>query len=256
VDSTRREADCLKSIVKILAASESWPELRFPKNYLVADLETLGLDVQNSNVVQIGFCTVQQDAILKELWDTDYFTIMLKWPPEKFVGKEDAIRTHGITAERSAKEGIDPKEALLLARDVFQWARDKKYKIIGHNFFRFDMPFFQTEFRRQGIDFEFKLDEIIDTGMLVKAMQLGMLPGVNEPSCEYWRRVSEMRARGVYFRLDGFCVPHFNLARHGADSSKAHDAGYDCFLTHLLLREMNYWIDSLNGGGECREVKR
>ena len=116
--------------------------------------------------------------------------------------------------------------------------------IVGHNLCKFDIPFLHGEASRYGIDINFLEDQVIDTGLLVKGMQLNLYPEAGEPIHSYWRRVISFWAKGVKFNLDKYCVSRFGLEKHGASTSCAHDAGYDCWLTHLVLCELNNIIDN------------
>jgi DNA polymerase III epsilon subunit-like protein len=121
--------------------------------------------------------------------------------------------------------------------------------IVGHNMFNFDIPFLTATAQRFGLNLGFRQDEQLDTGLLVKAMQLRMYPGTDERLYNYYRRVGDLRA-GVKWSLDRYCIQRFGLdKKHDVDALKAHDAGYDCFLTHLLLKELNAILE----GVECRK---
>jgi DNA polymerase III epsilon subunit-like protein len=177
---------------------------------------------------------------VQELWESDYTSVYLQWPEEVFHGKEQAIDIHGIDYKLCSEKGMPPKEAMILLHDIILWARSEGMMIVGHNLMRFDIPFLVKEFERAGITFEVHSNEIVDTAMLVKAMQLGMMPGNTERACKYWQRVANMYAAGVYYSLDRWCVGRFNLdKKYELSVEDAHDAGTDCFATHCLVLELN-----------------
>lgn len=238
------EARNLKEIVRRLAKTERWPNGKLPCDYLVLDTETTGTNTSDDSIVQIGFCLVRDCKISHDMWDDDFMSYTLKLPREKFIGKEAAINVHHIGYEKSQRCGIEPAEAYKMLYEVVQAAKAQGLLICGHNLYSFDVPFFQTELARLGIKFKFAPNEVIDTAMLVKAMQVGILPGEDESSYAYWSRVHSYRAKGVYFNLDRHCMGRFELHKHGASKDHAHDAGYDCWLAHLVVEELNKIVTS------------
>jgi len=235
----------LKEIVRRLAKTEKWPNGKLPCDYLVLDTETTGTNTSADSIVQIGFCLVRDCKISHDMWDTDYTSYTVKLREEKFIGKEGAIAVHHIDYAKSQKCGIEPADAYKMLHEVVQTAKAQGLYICGHNLYSFDIPFFQTELARLGINFKFAQNEVVDTAMLVKAMQVGILPGEGETSYAYWDRVRAYRAKGVYFNLDRHCMGRFDLAKkYGASKDDAHDAGYDCWLAHLVVGELNNIVTS------------
>jgi len=240
------EARALQRIIDDLAKTESWSNNRFPCDYLMIDTETTGFSSAKDRVVQLGMMLVKDCEPISHFWDEPYKALTLKWPAEHFVGREGAVNVHGIGPEKSWNEGIWPGEAMEILYHVIQYAREQGMMIAGHNLYKFDIPFLQAEMARAGFTaFQFYQNEIVDTGMIVKAMQLGMLPD-GDRVFEYWRRVSDMRARGIYWKLDGYCTDRFQLdEKYEIDTTSAHDAGYDCWITHCLVLELNKLLDAL-----------
>jgi DNA polymerase III epsilon subunit-like protein len=234
------ENENLRDIVKRLAKTENWPEPQLPCDYLVFDLETLGFDPARDMIVQLGFCLVRDCEVVHDLWDTDSSAMILKWPAECFEGRDGAINVHGITPEKSAAEGVDPDEVFGIVEDVVAYANKEGMQFCGHNLFAFDHGFLKRAMSDRGKKMDISQDSLIDTAMIVKAMQLGMKPDVDERAYSYYARVKQFRARGVYYNLDRHCVKRFGLdAKHGVDPDAAHDAGYDCWMTHLVVEELN-----------------
>lgn len=235
----------LKEIIRRLAKTERWPDNKLPCDYLVLDTETTGTNTHSDSIVQIGLCAVRDCKIVHDYSDQDFVSYILKLPKEKFVGAEEAVKVHGIDYEKSQRCGIPPEEAYKMLHEIVLDAMSKGMLICGHNLYSFDIPFLQTELGRMGIQFRFAQNEVVDTAMLVKAMQIGMLPGEDESAYMYWSRVREFRARGIYFSLDRFCIDWFELpAKYGVSKDHAHDAGYDCWMSHLLVAEMNRIVTS------------
>jgi len=242
-DAYRSEEVHLKEIINRLAVTEGWPHNKIPCDYLVVDTETTGTNTSVDSIVQIGVCHVRDCKISHEFSEHDYSSFTIKLPRSAFVGKEGAIAVHGIDYEKSAREGIPPDKAYKLLCDIIVEARANGMMICGHNLYSFDIPILHAELARLGIPFKFAQNEVLDTAMLVKAMQIGIYPGVGEMSYSYWSRVRGFRAKGVYFNLDRYCVQRFNLEQYGASKEHAHDAGYDCWLAHLVVQELNKIVE-------------
>ena len=108
---------------------------------------------------------------------------------------------------------------------------------MGHNMVSFDAPFLAADLKRQAIPFKFKPGEYLDTGMLFKAAQLRTYPGPHESLHQFFLRVKDTRSR-VKWRLT-LAMERLNLhIEHNIDLRKAHDAGFDCWMTHLLFEEL------------------
>lgn len=230
----------LKEIVRRLAKTEKWPNNKLPCDYLCLDTETTDTNVTAGNIVQIGLCAVKDCKIVHEFGDQDYMSFTIKLPKEAFAGKEAAIAVHGIDYEKAQRTGLEPTEAYKLLHDILVEALARGMMVCGHNLYSFDIPFFTNEMAKMGITFKFGQNQVVDTAMLVKAMQIGILPGEDETSFSYWSRVYSFRAKGIYFNLDRYCMARFNLGeKYGASKEHAHNAGYDCWLSHLLVAEMN-----------------
>lgn len=235
----------LKEIVRRLAKTERWPNNKLPCEYLCLDTETTGTNSSFDKIVQIGLCAVRDCKIVHDFCDTDYTSFTIKLPKEAFVGKEAAIAVHHIDYEKSQREGIEPTEAYQLLHEIILKAMSMGMMVCGHNLYSFDIPFFQHELALMGISFKFAQNEVLDTAMLVKAMQIGILPGEDETSYAYWARVRDFRAKGIYYNLDRYCIERFQLTqKYGASKAQAHNAGYDCWMSHLLVAEMNHIVTS------------
>jgi len=240
VDKTAYENKTLIDIAKRLAATEKWRWPHLPCDYLVIDLETLALSAHDGHVVQVGMCAVRDCKPVHDLWGEDYTQLVLKWPKEAFVGHEEAIKVHGIDFARSQKEGVDPKEVFGIVADIIGWAKGQGMMIVGHNLFRFDLPYLKIEMAHYNLDLNVKQEEVLDTGVFVKGMQVGSIPGDTERLYEYCRRIMSLPVKGVRYNLANYCVQRFGLGmKYNISSEKAHDAGYDCYLTHLVIQELN-----------------
>jgi len=238
------EAATLHKVVEILSQIGNWKTSYLPCNYLVLDIETTGFSSTKNRVVSIGLCAVQNCEIAHELHEGDSSNMILKWPIEVFDGCDKAIEIHGIDYHKSQELGLEPADAMGILAESIAWARDNNMYIVGHNMLKFDAPFIGMEMQRAGLDTRIEGNEVIDTAALCKSMQLHILPGLDETVMGYFQRVMAIRAKGIFFNLDRYCVERFGMIeKYGVDPQSAHDSGYDCWLTHLVLQELNKMLD-------------
>lgn len=239
----------LHKIITSLARAEGWRANRLPCDYLVLDTETTGFSKTNDRILQVGMMLVRDCKPAKDLWDSDHKALYLKWTPDVFIGKESAMEVHGITPEVCAAKGAPPADVMQIIKDTIEYARGNGMMIVGHNMISFDAPFITQEMYRAGIKHEFYHNEIVDTGLFVKAMQLGMLPG-GDRIYDYGKRVMDMRSRAKW-SLDRFCIGTFRLDQlYGISAERAHDAGYDCYITSCLITVINALLDELEKRGD------
>jgi DNA polymerase III epsilon subunit-like protein len=236
----------------------------FPESYIVFDCETTGTIFGEKAkykgchdlITQIGHCIVKDRVPV--LWDG----VILDWTnPEMTKLHEhpetmdqvwlsssltrlehimaDKGRTYQVPYERMQREGGNPIEMLEAYHKIFADARAEAFFFVGHNAINFDSKMLSYHFK-QYLDKELKwgANEIFDTGMMEKATQLDptILPWPGDTIRDWAERVNRVRAYGVYWSLDGHCASKYDLAaKHDIDMSKAHDAGFDCYMTHLLF---------------------
>ena len=148
LDIREYEDTSLQSVLLALCTEQRWNTgKRMPDNYVLVDTETLGFSFQNDRIVQVGVAVVENGRLSNRYWAGEpILTMTVRHDPKEFVGKEKAVEVHGITAERSAKEGLAPREVFSLIHDVWTDARSKGFKIVGHNCYRFDIPFLRKRY--------------------------------------------------------------------------------------------------------------
>ena len=190
------------------------------------DIETSGLKLSRDVVIQYGFMLVLDNV------PQDPVAINIKRPAGIISAKITEIT--GIT-DKDLQQGQEPERALTqlaeLIRDMLQLGY-----IVGHNVVNFDLRMLHYEFKRYNIDLDIPDDKVIDTGILVKASQLNADRGPKETWVAWARRVGSIFAKGVYWSLDRYCIQAYELEELGANKSLAHNAGYDCYLSHLVLK--------------------
>lgn len=207
------------------------PGGNLPDTYLVFDTETGGFSPQQDRIVQAGFCFVRGHKLV------DRFGFYIHRPDYRM--SDGAINVHKITHEKLAAEGIPVADAVpLLVQTLSDW-RKGGGMFVGHNMVNFDAPFVEYESAIFRNEFKFGPNEIIDTGMLVKGALLNMeFRNDQEDMRSFYKRVSEVRARGVHWSLDRYCYDAYDLGKYGVARDNAHDAAVDCELTHWLLQEL------------------
>ena len=96
--------------------------MRYPKNYVVYDFETTGLDTNTCEVVEIGAVKVQDGQVSN-------FETLVKMRGEM---NPDAERTHGITKDL-ANSGMEVNDAV---RRLVEFVGH--LPLVGHNIVRYD----------------------------------------------------------------------------------------------------------------------
>lgn len=240
------------------------PELTLPDSYLVIDTETTDTDPADGRIWQIGLypvingqptCGPEGESIY-----VAYETNVLKkatFEIERRLAASTCQATDtdmdAVTREKYYKMeaqfidevqslGKNPKQAFEYAMDVITMFNDNGWPIVGQNFVKFDVPFLTNAAQYHSIPFQFPRQKLLDTGMLIKAARLGKRMGFNEACRDFYVRIAEIRAKGVYYAIEKFCFPYWNLEQYGFDIHKAHGAGYDAAVTakilHCLVNEV------------------
>lgn len=225
--------DHLPMLIK--EVSKRCPRGCLPDSYLVLDIETNGFNYNPSNgtppdvITQIGYAAVQQ----RQLVANDAF--LIKRPPGTMTG--EALEVTGITDELLQEHGRDPEEIYPKVLELIELYRSSGCMFMGHNFVGFDAHFIHHDFKRHGFTCSFSINESIDTGSIFKAAQLGAQPSPFESLASFQMRIRNTRSR-VKWRLE-VAADILGLAQsHGVDMSEAHDAGFDCKVTHLVFEEL------------------
>jgi len=218
------------------------PTGRLPDDYLVVDIETNGFNwnpkpgEKPAVVTQLGYAAVRGQ---KEVANSAHY---VKRPPGTLKGTK-ASEITGITDEMLAKMGENPGELFSRFYDLLKLYRGSHAMFVGHNISKFDAPFLDAEFERHGIPFRFEDNSFVDTGCLYKAVQLRTFPNTSEDLHHFFMRVANTRSR-VKWKLT-LAVETLGIDRRfGLDLEAAHDAGFDCHITHLLFEELRRLSDS------------
>lgn len=221
----RRLAIKLKEL--LVGISKRCPGGKLPDSYLVFDTETSGVDIARDRILQFGFVLVKNNKI------QDQYSFLVKRTKEEVFIHPEALKVHGITYERLEREGVLVSQVIDDVIELFEAARRVGMMFVGHNIFSFDSRMLERECILMGKKFKFGDDEIVDTGMIVKAAQIGVYIQDGMTLRDWALRVADIRARGVMWSLDRYCIPTYDLNRFGP--FKSHDAMGDCQTTHHLL---------------------
>lgn len=230
---SRVTVEHLTTIIK--EVGKRCPRGVLPNSYLVVDLETSGFNYNPKNgstpsrIVQIGYAAVRD----REIVANDAF--LLKRPPGTMFG--EALEVTGITDEMLATAGREPTDVIPLVIGLFDLYRESKCMFMGHNFVSFDSHFIYHDFRRDGYEYDFDPNAILDTGVIFKAAQLGLRPSPLETLQKFQHRIRYDRSR-VKWRIP-VAVEMLGIAeKHDINLEDAHDAGFDCKVTHLIFEEL------------------
>lgn len=167
------------------------------------------------------------------------FSAYIKREPRVPIHPE-AMAIHGITPELIEEKGEPLTEVLPAMIEMLGQWKSMGTMLVGHNILNYDLPLLRQDAQACGLNVEYGENDIIDTGMMVKAAQLGLRLEDRDTLGSFFRRVNGIRAKGVNWSLDKHCIAAYGLYKH-AETSKTHDAAGDCELSHHLfeaLREL------------------
>jgi DNA polymerase III epsilon subunit-like protein len=217
-----------------------------PRDYICYDLETTGIQFGDDLIVELGYCHVldgRADTYNSHVIDwTRQPGIDQDWLKSKIDACTEHMRSNGrtyhMTYKRMQDDGSPPDIVFQEYKELFEYARESKTLIVGHNAVQFDNVRFEDAIREWLGDEEWTFPEhVFDTAAVVKATLTGMPPLPEETLQQYFFRVLDRPAPGVKYNLDTFCVKQFKLLDNypDLDLADSHTAGFDAMLTHLLL---------------------
>ncbi len=198
--------------------------IEYPKNYIVWDLETSGLDPKKSKILEIGmFRVVNGEVTQQKRWVLNHG---IEIPAE-------ITAINGMTKEIIDAEGRDPNECLL---EFIHEVRHSDANLT-HNGIRFDIGFFVESCSGLEVDLEKMKSHLqktsIDTAVLFKAHRAGYLRNWNESFFEYATRVMSVIIKGKYNL--GVCCDELGIDR---SKTTQHRALGDVELTHEVFKAM------------------
>jgi DNA polymerase III epsilon subunit-like protein len=219
--------------------------MEFPTFYMVFDVETTGLSPSKDLVTQVGYCIVEEcKAVACGSTILDWTRsprVDQDWLRSRLATTKWQMETKGkpchMTYERLREEGCNPLQVLDMYVAMLREAKARGDHYMGHNTF-FDIPMLEGHFDDFGPSFTLDKSIVIDTGVMEKAHQLNVFPNQGESIQDFFRRIRRKRTPGIYWSLDSFCIPKYQLdTKHNLDVKQAHDAEFDCVVTHLLFEQ-------------------
>lgn len=192
----------------------------YPKNYVVFDFETTGLDPRADKPIEVAWIVVKDAMVIKA---RRYF---LNWQidiPEK------ATEIHGITKEmilESPDSTIDPQDIL---RDLMDDIMASEAHVT-HNGTNFDIPFLFRNLATHVSEEDLRKKHV-DTAAIFKGRALKVAREGDETLDSYAKRVLRIHSTFKY-NLRAACEAH------GIAIGNTHRAMDDVMLTHALYSKM------------------
>lgn len=234
----------------------------FPENYLVVDLETTGVNVTEDLPLQFGYCLVEKGKVVEckanDINWLDQCGINSAWVISRMDKARKSMTEKGksyrMSVQRLQERGKPPIPSLVLLYELIRRIHDANGFILAHNGVNFDTPLISTVLREfLGVEFDFGENLVVDTGIIEKAIQLDETPLPNESLAVFSRRVGAIRAKGVYWALDGHCLPKYGLEKKMPVGAEMHDAGHDAYAVHLLFETYRNLLKDFDEKGEDLE---
>lgn len=238
----------------------------FPENYISIDLELTGPEPGDDLITEFGISVVRnrKEATRKTIvldWSTDPDTDQ-EWLKEKmievgkyFAGKGTAnyLTYKDLSTHPASTPAVYGLKAIL---QILQDTRKAKMFVIGHNIYSFDAEILREHFENfLNVFYEFGDNEIMDTGIMEKAIRLNMVPWPNQSLRSFSQRVDDRPLTG--WKLSEHCIPKYGLVRkHNLDLTQAHNASYDAYLAHLLFEHYREEAERLGIHGRARNPEQ
>ena len=232
-----------------------------PINYLVFDLETTGLDFNNDLVVQLGYAIVMN----KRLVDCDYFIPnwthnrdhhFCEWLHNRMENtkksmnsrNQDGTNSYKHSIDRMKNQGVPPVEAFTQFLDIIKICKSHNFSMIAHNGLRFDQPMLNSNIKHalgdhEGFEFEKLGINYYDTMAIERGIQSRIDINPEDNWMSFTRRLVYEGGK-IYSSLEKHCAPKYNLIKKYNMIGDAHEADFDCRLTHYLFEEFRSICES------------
>lgn len=254
--SARQEVVLDRSRKLISLMSHHWfqqfaSRFQFPRNYVTVDIETNGTNHEQDLICSIGHTVVREGRPVET--SEAYLNWTLHPDIDQAALRASLIETQRVmeskgkpfhhTLEKLQADGQDPVMVLRAYLDMFEDMEARREVLVTHNGWRFDIEFLQAHFHNYlRIPFVFDQDLVFDTGIATKASQLedydDPLPVPGETMRQWAWRIGDLRRRGIFWALDGYCDEQFGLFKKaGVSSTLAHTAGTDSLVLAYLFEE-------------------
>lgn len=227
--------------------------IALPNTYLVLDIETTAVTPASGSIIQLGWVQVI-DGVIKSrggLFISAPEAELQAYENSSYVKQKISEGNTGYVKAADVREhGIPRVQAFSLLHELYSktMANFAGSIVIGHNLTGFDIPFIEYHSQKEGRAIKFDRTRVFDTGVAFKANKLGLLPRDDEPIWEFFCRVREIRAAGVYWRLEiavkelglESVINNFllNCNSETPDEIMYHDASTDTLATHFIYQEL------------------
>jgi DNA polymerase III epsilon subunit-like protein len=199
--------------------------IAIPETYVVLDLETTDLKVDQARILEIGLLEVSPDCLNLPK------SILVQYAGEV---PEVVTRVTGISTDMvQGPEAIPLKDALDLVLETI----GTKSIVVGHNLVKYDVPILKREASRS----KSKLGPVLyderlrDTAGIYKSWRLGIWPVKGESHVDFTKRVLDIRMRGFKFNL-GHCCSELGILTDNLGD--AHRAAVDVQMTGLVVEAL------------------
>lgn len=198
----------------------------FPKDYLIFDTETSGLNPETDRLLEIAVLKIKDR---KPENPPETWSLNPNFPLPTFEVPAKITEITGITTAEIALKGMYPRGVLT---DVSKILTDSV--IFTHNGIRFDRLFTNAELGRVGLKL-LQPEQFLDSAAIFKAWRLDILNWLDDKTFfEFANQVLEKRAYGVYFNLK-FCCEILNI---DVTDLKAHRANADVIMTYRVIEAL------------------
>jgi DNA polymerase III epsilon subunit-like protein len=202
----------------------------YPRTYIAWDLETSGLDPNDSKILEIGAVLFRDGEVAEQKsWLLNH-----RIPIPEVITK---ITT--LTKAQLDAEGGDPEESV---NEFLSWFDRHGWPNLTHNGFRFDIPFLLQAVKSGGLHTPAQVEEIkerlyrngVDSAALYKGKELGLERMWNENFAQYAARVLDTKKYGLRYNIAHCCK------ELGIDTAnmKLHRALGDIFLTNEIYKKL------------------
>lgn len=195
----------------------------FPRDYIVWDLETSGLDPLNNHILEVAVAVVRADIVV------DSWSSLLK-----FDGEIDprAQEVHGISKEMCNTEGAPAIDVL---SRLIEYIRSSEAHVT-HNGTKFDIPFLYNALKSlgSGVTEESLTVTHIDTAALYKSNKMGSRKRWRETLHDFSVRTLNERVAGLKYNV-GACCDDLGISREGVEQ---HRALADVLLTNQIYTKL------------------
>lgn len=203
--------------------------IQYPRNYVVWDLETSGLNPDTDKILEIGYAIVKDGVVESKK------SMLLK---QNIKVPEIITEITGIRDMDLEMNGIDPKLAIEELLSVLTIGMPN----VTHNGLKFDLPFllsaiYQMSLNQRDDHSERDLDQhlykyMIDTAVLFKASKSGRMRRVHETFADFGHRVMEERIYGLKYNVKVCCE------ELGIPPTEQHRALADVLLTNQIYQKL------------------